>query len=71
MPDNDKNYRIFKDIAAEVNENSGQAFIMKTEFIQAQTDRPIIDYFNCAREEEYREYLDKCEDFKKEIEYLV
>jgi hypothetical protein len=60
--------KIFKEIAKEVNENNGQSFIMKTDFIQEQGDKPIVEFFCEARNEEYKEFLDKCEDFHKEIE---
>jgi oligoendopeptidase F len=71
LPFNDEHFNIFKEIAKEVKENYGQAFIMKTDFIQDQNDKPIIDYFNNARNEEYKEFLDKCQDFHNEIEKEV
>jgi hypothetical protein len=68
LPINDEHLKIYKEIEAEVNENSGHAFIMRTMFIQEQNEKSIVNYFNSARNEEYKELLEKCEDFKKEIE---
>jgi hypothetical protein len=67
LPVKDGHIDIFKEIVEEVKQNNGLAFIMKTNFLQEQNDKPIIDYFNNARNEEYKEFLDKCDDFHKEI----
>ncbi|GKU24128.1 Chromate resistance protein ChrB [Clostridium folliculivorans] len=68
LPLNDEHIKIFNEIAAEVKENYGQSFVMKTDFLLDQSDQPIVDYFNNARDEEYKEFLEKCKDFKQEIQ---
>lgn len=67
FPFNDEHFNLFKEIANEVKENNGQSFIMKADFIQEENQISIVDYFNNARDEEYKEFLDKCEDFRNEI----
>lgn len=67
LPMNNEHLKIFKEITVEVKDNNGQAFIMNTEFLLEQDEKPIAEYFNEARNEEYKELLDKCEDFHEEI----
>ncbi|HEX3045802.1 MAG TPA: Chromate resistance protein ChrB [Bacillota bacterium] len=68
LPTGVEHLSIFKEVANEVKGNNGLAFIMKTVFVQDPKDKPIVDYFNNARDEEYKEFLDKCEDFHREIQ---
>jgi DNA-binding transcriptional regulator PaaX len=67
LPTANEHLTTFQEIAEDVKENNGQVFIMKTRFIQDQNEKSITEFFNAARNEEYKEFLDKCEDFNKEI----
>lgn len=58
----------YSDIAVDILHNSGEAFILKASFIGDKKSEDIIEIFNKARDEEYREVLEKCEDFFHEIE---
>lgn len=67
LPPADEHYVLFEEISKEVNDNSGEAYIMKTTFIQNKNAKTILEHFNAARDEEYKEFLTKCDDFFKEI----
>ncbi|MBC2581522.1 Chromate resistance protein ChrB [Clostridium sp. DJ247] len=43
-------------------------FCKTINFIQDKSEKYIIDFFNTARDEEYKEFLEKCKDFNKEVE---
>ena len=62
----DKNYKSLNELKLEVIQNGGEAFIMA---ISADIDgkKKIIEKLNAARDEEYGELLEQCEDFFKEI----
>jgi flavodoxin len=68
LPYSEEHYTFFDEIAKEVDLNAGEAFIMKTHFLEDTRSKTITECFNSARDEEYKEFLDKCEDFFKEIE---
>lgn len=67
LPPLDEHYALFEEISKEVVENHGEAYIMKTTFIQNENAKTIIEHFNAVRDEEYKEFLDKCDSFFKEI----
>ncbi len=41
---------------------------MQCKFLNLEHEDKVIAYFNKARDEEYKEFIDKCEDYFKEIE---
>lgn len=67
LPSNDENYVLLNDIKDEVSQNSGEAFVM-TFSVDGDGKKIIIEKFNTARDEEYGELLEQCEEFFKEIE---
>ncbi|NLI92762.1 MAG: chromate resistance protein ChrB [Peptococcaceae bacterium] len=68
LPPSDEHYSFFEEIAAEVEENNGEAYIMKSYFTREKNIKIVCELFNEARNEEYKEFLGKCEDFFQEIE---
>jgi DNA-binding transcriptional regulator PaaX len=50
----------------EIVEMGGTAFLLKSDALAGQAD--AVDAFNTARDAEYEEIVDKCQDFRKEIE---
>lgn len=67
LPHSDKNYSLLSEIKAEVSQNSGEAFVMLSS-IDEEGKKAIIKRFNGARDEEYGELLEQCEEFFKEID---
>jgi DNA-binding transcriptional regulator PaaX len=67
LPFSDKNCSLLNDIKSEVIKNSGEAFVMNSS-VDEDGKKIIIERFNAARDEEYRELLEQCEDFFREID---
>lgn len=67
LPYNEDNCGKFNEIKSEVIQNSGEAFVM-TSTADEDGRKIIVEQFNAARDEEYTELLEQCEDYFKEIE---
>lgn len=67
LPSTDENYNLLNEIKNEVSQNGGEAFVM-TISTDEDGKKIIIEKFNAAREEEYGELLEQCEEFFKEID---
>lgn len=67
LPSNNENFNLLTEIKNEVSSNGGEAFIM-TFSADIDGEKIIIDKFNAARDEEYGELLEQCEDYFEEIE---
>jgi CRISPR/Cas system-associated endoribonuclease Cas2 len=67
LPMTGANYELLNSVRDEVVRNGGEAFVMKST-ADAEADAAIARRFNEARNEEYGELLEQCEDFYKEIE---
>lgn len=68
LPVSEKHVGIFNEISNEIIQNNGNAYIVKADFITRASSADVINLFNKARDEEYQELLDKCDDFFREIE---
>lgn len=66
LPFNDENYHTLKEIKQDVIQNGGEAFIMQS-VIERDSTQVVIERFNSARNEEYMEVMEQCEEFFKEI----
>ena len=62
-----ENYSLLTEIKDEVSRNGGEAFVMKLT-VDDEGQKIIVDKFNAARDEEYGELFEQCEDFFKEID---
>ncbi len=67
LPANDNNEDFFKKISDEIMLNGGEAYITKATPIDERTESNIVDAFNRARDEEYSELIEKCEDMLREL----
>jgi coenzyme F420-reducing hydrogenase delta subunit len=56
----------FSEISDDISQNSGEAYVMKATFLGGNENR-IIEEFRRASDGEYKELLEKCEDFFGEI----
>ncbi|PKM86688.1 MAG: chromate resistance protein ChrB [Firmicutes bacterium HGW-Firmicutes-12] len=68
LPHNDDNYSALQTISREIVSNSGEVLLMQSIFFEQQHEQRVISYFNNIRDEEYKEFIDKCEDYFKELE---
>src|ERR1700722_2490089 len=53
--------RAFRALRAEIAEMGGVAYVFRSEVLGDQSH--LVDVFNSARDEEYEEIVDRCEDF--------
>ena len=68
LPISDENIGFFNDVSAEILQNKGTAYVLKSSFIRYDINQiSIVELFNRARDVEYGEFLEKCEDFFEEI----
>ncbi|AEV28803.1 hypothetical protein SpiGrapes_0978 [Sphaerochaeta pleomorpha str. Grapes] len=68
LPVSDPHLLFFTAISEEITQNKGTAFLLTATFIKEINAPDVIELFNSARNEEYTEFLEKCEDFSDEIE---
>lgn len=68
LPLSDEHISVFTEISGDILQNNGEAYILKAGFISTGNTDDITSIFNRARDEEYKEFLGKCEDFFREIE---
>ncbi|WP_031420605.1 Chromate resistance protein ChrB [Lachnoclostridium phytofermentans] len=68
LPLSNEHIDIFTEISNEILQNNGDAYILKGVLVSDNGSDNIVELFNKARDEEYKELLDKCEDFFREIE---
>lgn len=68
LPLSDEHISVFAEISKDILQNNGEAYILKAVFINTGNCEDIPEIFNKARNEEYREFLEKCDDFFREIE---
>jgi len=67
LPLTEENYNMFNLIKDDVAQNSGEAFVMKSS-VDQDSKKAIIERFNMARDEEYMELIEQCDDFFEEID---
>lgn len=67
LPYSEKNLELFNDIKENIFKENGEALVMVTQ-ADAQNKEFIIKKFNDARDEEYKELIEQCEDFFAEID---
>lgn len=68
LPNMESHLEIFNGISSEIKENNGSSYIANADFIETESSDDVIAAFNNTRNDEYREFIDKCEDFFLEIE---
>lgn len=64
---NDENCKRLNEVKDEVSRNGGEAFVMSIS-VDEDGQKIIVEKFNAARDEEYGELLEQCEEFFKEID---
>ncbi|MCR4436883.1 MAG: chromate resistance protein ChrB [Clostridiales bacterium] len=68
LPYSDDNCSALASVSQDIRKNSGEAFLMQSVFLDEKDEERAISYFNRARDEEYKELIEKCGDFFAEIE---
>jgi hypothetical protein len=66
LPYSPASERALRLLRNEIAEMGGTAFLMRSDVLSGHADAVVA--FNAARDAEYEEIVDKCQDFVKEIE---
>jgi hypothetical protein len=68
LPASERHAEIFSGISGEITANGGSAYLANADFLDTGKNGDVVSLFGRARDEEYREFLEKCGDFFREIE---
>jgi len=67
LPKNDEHQRQFKIIQNEIMNIGGETLLLETMGLDKKEEENIISRFNEERNDQYQEFLDKCNDYLAEI----
>ncbi len=67
LPKTDEHARRPKILENDLIESGGEALILETVALDRVQEEKVIARFKADRDEEYREFIKKCEDFEQEI----
>lgn len=67
LPKNEEHQRQFKLIKNEILQMGGDALLFESMGLDNKEQEQIIDRFNQERNEEYSEFLGKCQDYLNEV----
>lgn len=67
LPKTDDHARRLKMIENEINEMAGESVLLETIALDRSQEDKVVGRFKADRDEEYEEFLDKCNDFEAEI----
>lgn len=65
LPATAANERALRTLRAEIDEMGGTAFLFDSALLAGQSH--LIELFNSARDDEYEEVVDRCQDFLQQI----
>lgn len=67
LPKTDDHVRRLKMVENEIAEMAGEAVILETVALDRAQEDKVLARFKSDRDEQYREFIDKCSDFDAEI----
>lgn len=67
LPKTDDHVRRLKMLENDIAEMQGESVILETIALDRSQEEKVVTRFKSDRDEEYREFLDKCTDFEAEI----
>ena len=68
LPYERENYEALLKISKEIETNQGEAMLMECSFFDGNQEIKVISMFNQMRDEEYREFINECVKYLKEVE---
>ena len=68
LPANENSETLFRTISDEIISNTGESYVMRMTPQDENTSQRIVAAFNQARDEEYSELLEQCDDLLGELE---
>ena len=67
LPKSDDHVRRLKMLENDIAEMEGEALILETIALDRSQEEKVLARFKADRDEEYKEFLDKCDDFEREV----
>jgi hypothetical protein len=67
LPKTDDHVRRLKMLENDVAGMEGEAVLLETVGLDRNQEEKVLSRFKADRDEEYREFLDKCDDFEREV----
>ncbi|HEX3991449.1 MAG TPA: Chromate resistance protein ChrB [Acetobacteraceae bacterium] len=67
LPKTDIHVRGLKMIENDISEMAGESVILETAALNQAQETKVLARFKADRDEQYSEFIDKCEDFKAEV----
>ncbi|HEX7648095.1 MAG TPA: Chromate resistance protein ChrB [Noviherbaspirillum sp.] len=67
LPKSDDHVRHLKMLENDISEMKGESLILETVALDRTQEDKVVARFKADRDEEYKEFLDKCDDFDGEI----
>jgi hypothetical protein len=67
LPKTDDHTRRLKILENEIAQMSGESILLETVALDRAQEEKVVGRFKADRDEEYKEFLDKCKDFEAEI----
>lgn len=67
LPKTDDHVRQLKMVENEVSEMAGEAVILETVALDQAQEAKVLGRFKADRDQQYEEFIDKCQDFKREV----
>lgn len=71
LPLTTEHQRQLRMVQSDIEQAGGEAVIFETQALDAKQEERVVAYFKRDREQDYEEFLEKCADYKKEIEKEV
>ena len=71
LPTSSEYQRQLRMVQSDIEQAGGEVVIFETQALDAKRHERVVAYFKRDREQDYEEFLEKCGDYKKEIEKEV
>lgn len=71
LPTSTEHQRQLRMVQADIERAGGEAVIFETLTLDLKQEERVVAHFKHDREQDYEEFLDKCADYKKEVEKEV
>jgi len=68
LPASEDSADLLQELSEEILQNGGEAYLMKMAPHDAGTSERVVAAFQQARDDEYRELLEQCDDLLRELE---
>ena len=68
LPRTTEHHRQLRMVQADIERAGGEAVLFETLSLEAKQEARVVAYFKHDRDQDYEEFLDKCADYKKEVD---